>query len=143
MTASALAGAVATAPMTAAMEAMHRQLPPQEQYPLPPREIIDQMTPEAVEPVDHKSLAIAGHFAYGAAAGSLFALAEDHLPGHPAIKGALYGLGVWTGSYLGWLPAVGILKPATEHPGNRNALMIAAHLVWGSALGLMLGHKRR
>jgi uncharacterized membrane protein YagU involved in acid resistance len=143
MTASALAGAVATAPMTAAMEAMHRQLPTNEQYPLPPREIIDQMTPEAVEPVDHKKLAVAGHFAYGAAAGSLFALTEDYLPGHPAIKGALYGLGVWTGSYLGWLPAAGILKPATEHPANRNALMIAAHVVWGSALGLMLGRKRR
>jgi hypothetical protein len=49
--------------------------------------------------------------------------------------GAAFGLGVWTASYLGLLPALGILKPATEHPARRNLLMIGAHVVWGSALG--------
>lgn len=39
--AGSVAGCVATLPMTLAMEAMHRQLPPEEQYPLPPREITD------------------------------------------------------------------------------------------------------
>jgi hypothetical protein len=34
---------------------------------------------------------------------------------------------------MGWIPAVGTLEPATEHPPRRNALMIAAHLVWGAA----------
>ena len=28
---------------------------------------------------------------------------------------------------------MGILKPATRHPGRRNMLMIAAHIVWGAA----------
>lgn len=42
---------------------------------------------------------------------------------------------VWSGSYLGLLPALNILPPATEHPPGRNALMIAAHVVWGSVLG--------
>jgi len=42
---------------------------------------------------------------------------------------------VWGGSYLGLLPSLGILRPATDHPAQRNALMIAAHLVWGATLG--------
>jgi len=37
---------------------------------------------------------------------------------------------------LGMLPALGILHPATEHPARRNALMIGAHIVWGTTLGL-------
>jgi hypothetical protein len=51
------------------------------------------------------------------------------------MKGAAYGVAVWTGSYLGWIPTLGLLKPATRHPAERNALMLAAHLVWGAALG--------
>ncbi len=57
----------------------------------------------------------------------------------PALAGAGFGLAVWAGSYLGWLPAAGILRPATEHPPRRVALMIAAHLVWGASAGLALG----
>ncbi|MCA1636528.1 MAG: hypothetical protein LC802_23280 [Acidobacteria bacterium] len=47
-------------------------------------------------------------------------------------------MAVWAGSYLGWLPAAGILRPATEHPPRRTALMIAAHVVWGVAAGLVV-----
>ena len=42
---------------------------------------------------------------------------------------------------MGLLPAAGILKPATEHPARRNALMIASHLVWGAALGALLASR--
>src|SRR5262249_36443677 len=52
------------------------------------------------------------------------------------VKGTAYGLAVWAGSYLGLLPALGILSPATRHPPRRTALMIAAHVVFGSALGV-------
>ncbi|MEJ7606229.1 MAG: DUF6789 family protein [Bryobacteraceae bacterium] len=55
----------------------------------------------------------------------------------PAAEGALYGLAVWGGSYLGVMPATGLYKSATEEPAARNALMIAAHLVWGAALGVI------
>ena len=34
---------------------------------------------------------------------------------------------------MGWIPALNLLEPATEHPARRNALMIAVHLVWGTA----------
>jgi uncharacterized membrane protein YagU involved in acid resistance len=52
--------------------------------------------------------------------------------------GAAAGVTIWAGSYLGWIPAVGLLTPATEHPARRNGMMIAAHLVWGAALALTL-----
>jgi hypothetical protein len=53
------------------------------------------------------------------------------------LAGAGFGVAVWAGSYLGWLPAAGILSPATEHPPRRNALMIASHVVWGATAGVV------
>jgi uncharacterized membrane protein YagU involved in acid resistance len=60
---------------------------------------------------------------------------EEKIPVQNPVKGSLAGLAVWTGSYLGWVPALGILPPATEHPWRRNVMMIVAHLVWGMTLG--------
>jgi putative membrane protein len=82
-------------------------------------------------------------------AGGVYALLADRfhqpirqIPLPPAVRaasiGSLYGLLVWTASYLGWLPAVGILAPATRHPARRNALMIVAHLIWSATLGLLV-----
>lgn len=42
-----IAGLVATVPMTLAMEAVHDQLPPHEQYSLPPRLITERVTADA------------------------------------------------------------------------------------------------
>jgi hypothetical protein len=36
------------------------------------------------------------------------------------------------------MPGLRILQPAHDHPGRRNALMIAAHLVWGTTLARTL-----
>lgn len=44
---------------------------------------------------------------------------------------------MWAGSYLELLPALGILRPATQHPVRRTALMVGAHLVWGATLGYL------
>jgi hypothetical protein len=143
----ALAGFAATVPMTVAMELMHRYLPQEERYPLPPREITMEVAEEAgvKEELDEKErlgLTLAAHFAYGTAVGALYAPLARSLPAHPVLKGAGYGLIVWAGSYLGLLPALGILRPATEHPTRRTALMIAAHLVWGSVTGVLTEEMR-
>jgi len=145
-TSSVLTGAVsgftATVPMTLVAEALHARLPRRERYPLPPREITEKVTEEAGarphldEPGLH-ALTVLAHFAYGTAAGGLYELVVPKWLGPPVVRGAAYGLAVWAGSYLGLLPALGILKPATEHPARRNALMLTAHLVWGAALGLL------
>ncbi len=36
------------------------------------------------------------------------------------------------------MPALRILRPATEHPARRTALMIGAHIIWGSVVGLIV-----
>jgi putative membrane protein len=93
----------------------------------------DQLKPE-----QHLALTLVNHFAYGGAAGSIYGVIADKLPLPPIIKGIGFGLGVWTISYLGLLPALGILKPATQHPARRNVLMIVAHVIWGSVTGLVV-----
>lgn len=125
----AIAGFVATAAMTAAMTSLHRRLPKEQRYPLPPKEITQQTLP-APSDQNVRDTAMAAHFAYGAATGALVGMLSPR-PGNAT--GAAAGLVVWAGSYLGWVPAFSILKPATEHPMRRNALMISVHLVWGVA----------
>jgi uncharacterized membrane protein YagU involved in acid resistance len=140
----ALAGLVGTAAMTAAMRALHRRLPARERYPLPPREIIQEVLPKPAErriaEDQRQSLTMAAHFAYGAATGAVYAVAR---PSESAGVGALYGVLVWGASYLGWIPGLRILEPATRHPRRRNGLMIASHLVWGAAMAATLRELRR
>lgn len=136
----AVAGFVATAPMSLSMLVGWRLLPKQERYALPPRLITEEIT-ERVGLEEHMKenelvgLTILSHFGYGAAFGAVYALYEQKLPLPSSLKGILAGLALWVGSYLGWLPAVGILTPATHHPWRRNLLMIVAHIVWGVTLG--------
>ena len=139
-----IAGIVGTAAMTTAMRALHGRLPRRHRYPLPPREIVERMMPERVdrafpEPA-REDLTIVAHFGYGAAAAAAYALARSS-PG--PVGGAGYGVLVWAASYLGWIPAFGVLKPATDHPLERDALMIAVHLVWGATTALTLRELQR
>lgn len=141
--AGAVAGLIATVPMTLAMILMHRQLPWRQRYPLPPREITARVAEKAgvrehIEEEEERGLTFAAHFGYGAATGALFGAIADELPMPRIASGVLYGIVVWSGSYLGLLPALRILRPATEHPAERNALMVAAHVVFGASLGATL-----
>jgi uncharacterized membrane protein YagU involved in acid resistance len=142
----ALAGLAATVPMTLAMVWMHRRLPEDEQYPLPPRQVTMNMAEaagvverEELDESEKSGLTLAAHFGYGATVGALYGPVAHALPLPPVASGVAYGLTVWAASYLGWLPAAGILSPATEHPARRTALMIAAHVVWGATAGALVG----
>jgi hypothetical protein len=137
------AGWAATVPMTAAMGWLYRRLPPEQQCPLPPSQITARLEEEGgireqLTPGEHAALTLGAHFGYGAAAGALFAPLARALPLPPVASGLAFGLAVWGGSYLGLLPALGLQRPATESPAPRNALMIAAHLVWGATAGALL-----
>ena len=140
----AAAGLAATAPMTVAMKLMHEALPREEQYPLPPRQVTEGVAEKAgvnehLGEDEREAATWASHFAYGAACGALYgALTGERADTRPLLAGVGFGVAVWAGSYLGWLPAAGIIRPATEHPPRRNALMIAAHVVWGATTGVAL-----
>lgn len=143
----ALAGALATVPMTVAMRTLHRALPPDEQYPLPP-EVLTAVAAESAhvraEPdaPGWEWKTYAGHFGYGAAMGAAYAATQRYwrrngLGVSPMRRGMLYGLAVWGGSYLGWIPAFNMPAAAKDEPPARNAVMIASHLVWGAANGVL------
>ena len=121
-----IAGFVATMAMTAAMRRLHERLPDKERYPLTPREIVDSAAAPPAEAA--ADLTLAAHFLYGAGCGALIAAANPRIG---SFSGAAAGGAVWLTSYMGWIPAVGLLKPATEHPLRRNAVMLGAHFVWG------------
>ncbi|CAA0096688.1 Uncharacterised protein [Starkeya nomas] len=128
----AIAGFAATLPMTMAMRGLHARLPRTERYPLPPREISEDLPRPGMSAA---TAALLYHFLYGGAAGGLYALLVRR---RDVVNGSAYGVAVWLASYLGWIPAASILRFGTEHPARRNGLMIVAHLVWGSALALGL-----
>jgi len=121
-----IAGLVATMAMTTAMRRLHKRLPARERYPLTPREIVDATLdpPRSIAP----DLTLAAHFAYGAGCGALLGAANPRIG---RVTGSIAGGGIWLASYMGWIPALGVLEPATGHPLRRNAAMIAAHFVWG------------
>ena len=131
--------------MTAVMLGLHRALPGEPDRPLPPREITENaadtagLGPEmaAAEEPTRKGTTLAAHFGYGAAAGMAYIPVAGKSGLNPAAEGALYGLAVWGGSYLGLMPATGLYRSATEEPAARNVLMITAHVIWGAALGLL------
>jgi uncharacterized membrane protein YagU involved in acid resistance len=128
-----IAGFVGTMAMTAAMRRLHRRLPAEERYPLTPREIVDSGSKQLGVPLTGevaKDVSTAAHFAYGAAMGAVIAAMN---PDPRKRTGAAAGAAVWLASYMGWIPAVGTLEPATKHPARRNLLMIGVHLVWGAA----------
>jgi uncharacterized membrane protein YagU involved in acid resistance len=142
--AGSIAGVAATVPMTALMVFMHRRIPPGERKMLPPKQVAGKVASEAGagDLVDREDelLATTGvtHFGYGAAMGGAYAMASPYIDLPAELKGTAFGLCVWAGSYLGWLPAAGIRPPATRRPVSENAMMIASHIVYGIVLGRLV-----
>lgn len=150
--AGAIVGGGATYPMSKVMEALEGKGVAEKGKggtvgggdPLPPREITVRLARRVglrLTEREKQTATYAGHYAYGAAAGGLYGMLFPIGTGvaRGVAQGAAYGLGVWGVSYLGWLPLVGLMKPATRHRPRRVRLMILAHLVWGGVLGGCMG----
>ncbi|KAB2684462.1 hypothetical protein [Brucella pseudogrignonensis] len=88
------AGIAASVAMTAAMRRLHPMLDVKKQYPLPPRQIMDQIRPRLDEG-SARTQTLHAHIGHGALAGALFSI----LPKRG--KGVGYGVAVWAVSYLG------------------------------------------
>lgn len=134
----ALAGGIATVPMTMTMARLFQSLPEnQKTEPLPPGQIVSNLEDRAGLDPDrhtHETVTSVAHFAYGAGCGAIYGLLSAKWSARPLVKGSAFGLGIWAISYLGFLPATGLLPSALRQPKSRNFLMIVAHLIWGTAL---------
>ncbi len=127
----AAAGSAATTAMSAVMLAFRTQMGTQ------PPVAIATSAAHAVgaEPTEPQAdvLASVSHVAFGILGGAGYAL----LPrvGPPWLRGVVTAVGIWVFAYQGWVPALGILPPATKDRPERPAAMIAAHVVYGAVLG--------
>jgi len=138
----ACAGLIATVPMTIFMLTAQRLLPHWQQYALPPEKLTDTFAKRVGlrKHMDKPQLLIASfvsHLGFGAAAGAIYGPLTRIVPLPSVLKGIVFGLVVWLANYLGWLPVVGMAEAATKQPIHRNALMIAAHGVWGAVTGVV------
>lgn len=135
----AAAGIVATGAMSAVMLAFSRQVGEQ------PPDAIATKAAHAVgaDPSEGQADALASlaHAGFGATVGAAYAL----LPrvGPPPLRGVAVSLGVWAVSYQGWVPALGILPPASRDKPGRPAVMVVAHVVFGVVLGALEDRLRR
>jgi uncharacterized membrane protein YagU involved in acid resistance len=147
--AGAASGLLASLPMSVSMNIMHRLLPEEEKYPLPPTEITLAASERAgigkvVREDPLKTTAVgAGHFSYGSMGGVIFALLSKKMLFPALLNGSLFALLYWAVGYMGWLPAAGILSPATKHPPRRTALSITAHLIYGIGTALIYNRLMR
>jgi putative membrane protein len=139
---STLAGFIATLPMTIFMLLTQRYLPRGQRYDLPPEIIVKDLAHRAhikqhMNKLQILAATLVSHFGYGATMGLLYPPLSKKLSLPTAIKGSIFGLLIWAGSYLGLLPLLGLSEKAPREPGRRNLMMIAAHLIWGSSLALV------
>ena len=140
----AVAGIGATAAMSVVMLAAQRAGFMQKQ---PPEQIVERGADATDTPADENQIdaaATLAHFGFGALAGSVFGLVTRALrPGVPELLAVPWALGVWAVSYLGWVPALHIMPRADRDDPGRAWTMIAAHVVYGAALGALWRVSRR
>jgi hypothetical protein len=85
------------------------------------------------------------HLGFGAAAGALYRNtlgASDTGPVTSISTGALFGACVWVVAYWSVLPGLDLMPAPPEDQRRRPAVMLLAHLIYGSVLGLLLGRSR-
>ncbi len=135
----AAAGFAATVPMTLAMEGLRAALPLEQHRRMPPREIVDRTVDTAgaapeVGRGDRVAITTLAHFAFGALAGALYGATVGSRRSS-VMTGVGFGLAVWALAYGVGLPSLGLHPAAADDTGDRNAVLLASHVVWGATLG--------
>jgi len=114
---------------------------------LPPQAITDRMLQHlGLHPRKQTrvALAAANHIGYGVATGVLFGAALPPMSrGRSMLAGAAYGLAIWFTSYEGWVPTIGALPRARHDRPDRQAILIAAHVAYGTVLGAIAAKRPR
>lgn len=108
----------------------------------PPERIVEEAASAAgtgCGETQENATASAAHLAFGAAVGAMLAALQARFRfGHGVGPGIVHGLAVYTASYAGWIPALGILPFPTRDSNGRVFTMLAGHVVYGAVLGHLL-----
>lgn len=88
-------------------------------------------------------LATVAHFGFGIGTGALFGMLHRRLPFrvNAAAHGVIFGSLVWATAYQGWVPALGIMPPASRDRPDRPQVMLLAHWVYGATLGIVVARR--
>ena len=80
------------------------------------------------------------HFGYGATLAIPFAALRRAFPGRTSLPlaGMAYGLAIYVANYQAMLPMLQLMPPAPRDAPGRVRSMIAAHLVYGAVLELLV-----
>lgn len=135
-----VAGSIATLLMTIFMRVTqltglyHDELPPTKVT----RAALDVTeTEQHVSPEGETMLTGITHWLFGMVCGAIFGvlhrLLRSVLPA--PLHGIIFGLLVWAVSYMGWVPAAGILPQPWNQPGAHGLMPMLAHVVYGGTLG--------
>jgi uncharacterized membrane protein YagU involved in acid resistance len=137
----ALAGGLATAPMSGLMMGA-KQLGLVGG--MPPEKITAKFLNKAGiqrSKTQQDVLATLTHVGFGAAAGAAFGVIAPRRLIARLPLGMAYGTAIWGVSYMGWVPALGIMPPADRDRRDRQMVLLASHIVYGAALALIVGRR--
>lgn len=136
-----IAGAVATTTMTAFMRLTQQTGLYQKE--LPPTKVTRAATKTLgirhfVSSEEETLLTGIMHWAFGMVGGACFGIASKASDRMPARSGGLvFGLLVWAVSYMGWVPALGILPMPWNERGKHGLMPLFAHVIYGATLGMV------
>lgn len=143
--AGAVAGTVATIPMSAVMWTAQQAGLIRHQ---PPEAITEAALDGAgirLPEQEEDKVTLANHLFFGAVAGTAYGGCHRALPPTAARvpAGIAFGLAVWASAYQGWVPALHIMPPADKDRPGRPQSMAVAHVVFGAALAVGVTRLRR
>lgn len=80
------------------------------------------------------------HVSIGVVNGALFGVLTERagMRIHRGIQGTVFGTLVWALAYRGWMPMLKIMPPMEKDRPDRQVVMFLSHIVFGGVLGLML-----
>jgi hypothetical protein len=78
------------------------------------------------------------HWGYGTSLGALYGAAQEAARGKPAVRGPLFGLGVWAWSYATLVP-LGLYEWPWHYKAKTVAKDVSYHLVYGA--GVAAGYR--
>src|SRR5690242_9890534 len=91
-----------------------------------PEQVRDRI-PEGAETVAAQALGVG----YGLTFGALYAALRPR-GGSPLLDGLMLGTAAWAAGYLGWLPALGLMRPVWKQKAPQALAPVAEHAVYGA-----------